>query len=867
MLTVFEARRADVRERNGEVAAVLFTLREVSGFAVAGVRARWGRSGRTVLQESGSRASRLDALRMDVRFAVRTLWRSPGFTGVAVLVLAIGIGASVAIFSVVDAVMLRPLPLREPDRLVAMWEENVERGWTRAQVAPANYLDWRERLTLFDDMAGYLEYYTGLLVEGPGGSVRVQANEVTGNFFDVLGVRPLLGEALTDAETWSDGQRAVVLSERVWRGVYGADPGVIGRTVALNRVPVVVVGVMPAGFRFPREETDVWLPMLWDRSDRTEVWFRRAHSLRVVGRLERAVSMDVAEAELRALMGTLEREYPETNRAMQAGLGPLRTWLVGDTRGPLLALLGAVSVLLLIACVNVANLLLVRGIGRRHELAVRGALGALPGRLARQLLTETVVLATLAGAAGVVIGLITTRALASRLPASIETVQPIVLDGRALFFALAVTLASALLFGVLPALRGARSECGLVLKQSGRTSSSRASLRAGNVLVAAEVALALMLVTGAALLARSAWQLGRVDPGFNARNVLSFTLSIPTAGYEHRDAVLSFQSTLLERVRVLPGVRSAGATTQMPLTGEGWGSDFAAAGWTDGRHGKEVRHREIHPGFFETLGVPLHRGRALDARDGPGGQPAVLINQALAERFFADREPIGQRIAFDALPDSNSFWRTIVGVVGNVRQYDLRAEARPEFSAPATQDWNRTVHFMVGADSDPMRLVPAIRAIVRDLDANLPIFDVQLLDRVRERAYVKERFVVAMFTGFAAVAFLLALVGVYGVAAQAVRRRTHEIGIRMALGAERRDVLGLVVGAVMRVVTAGVLVGLAAACESTRLIAGLLFGIAPADPITFAAVAITLAIAGLLACMVPARRATRADPVAALRAE
>ncbi|HEX2189455.1 MAG TPA: ABC transporter permease [Longimicrobiaceae bacterium] len=809
-----------------------------------------------------------DALRQDAAFALRTLRRSPGFSAVAVLTLALAVGANTAIFSAVSGVLLRPLPFADPDRLVMLWEENPEKDWHAVSAAPANLLDWREQVPAFQDVAGYAEFADRVTLTGAGEPQALSAAQVTGNFFSVLGVRAEHGRTLRDEETWAGPEPVAVISRRAWIRSFGADPEVVGRVVQVDGRPVRVVGVVPPGIDLPVEGVDVWLPMAWDPAARQQTWFRRAHWVRPVARLRPGVPLDAADAQLQTVVRRLQAQYPETNRLMGAGMTPLHEFLVGDTRTPLLVLLGAVGLLLLLACANVGNLLLVRATGRQRELAVRSALGAGRRRLVRQVATESLVLSAVAGGAGLLLGWGGTRVLGALRPPELLAEGQIALDWRVLVYTLAVTAASGLLFGLVPAAWTSRAPLGQGLRAGGRaTGLGRNARRVTGALVVAEVAVALLLVVGAGLLLRSFRELREVEPGFESRGVLAVTLVLPAAEYDTDEKVAAFYGELVRRAGALPGVVDAGAVRKLPLTDPSWSSDFSVAGRGPDEYGVDVLHREVTPGYFRTLRVPLLRGRGFTPADRAGAPMAVVVNEALARRYFPGEDPVGQRIAFDRVPDESSVWRTIVGVVGSERQDGLADEPRPEIFAPVAQDPTRGMVLVLRAHGDPMTLAPAVRRTVAGLDPDLVPYEVQTLDGVRADSIARQRFLMALLAAFAGVALVLALVGVYGVLAQAVRQRAQEMGIRLALGARPRDVLWLVVRHGLALVAAGIGVGLGAALVATRAVESLLYGVRPTDPPTFAAVAGLLALAGLAAGVVPALRASRTEPATVLRAE
>jgi putative ABC transport system permease protein len=806
----------------------------------------------------------------DARYALRTLRKTPALAVAAVLTLALGIGANTAIFSAVNAVILRPLPFTDPDRLAMIWEENPDKGWHQSVVAPANALDWREQVHAFEDLAMYNGSNGRVTLTGAGAGEPVVAvdRRVTGNFFSVLGVRAQLGRMLRDDETWGGDQRVVVISDHLWRERFGADSGIVGRTIQLEGADFQVVGVTPPGFAFPDESVDLWLPTRWSMEDRARVWFRRAHWPRAVARLRPGVSLDRANAELQTVVRRLQQQYPETNTRMGGGMTPLHEFLVGDTRLPLLVLLSAVSLLLLIACANVGNLLLVQAAGREREAALRLALGAGRGRLVRQALAESLVLSALGGAAGLALGWWGTRILAALQPAGMLPVRDVSVSWSVLGYVLLMTTASGLLFGIAPALWSGRRAPVEVLNEGGRSGSEgRRMRRWGDTLVVAEVALALLLTLGAGLLTRSFAELRNVDPGFDASGTLTASISLPGIRYDSEGKMTSFFDRLLERARALPGVRDAGAVSKLPLTGTEWSSDFAIAGRRADEYGTEVVHREVTPGYFRTMRVPLLAGRTFTDEDRLDTPRVVIINEALAKKFFRGQDPIGQKLAFDKVPDSASVWRIIVGVVGNEHQVEMAAEPRIEIFAPVTQDTRSEMTVVLRTDSDPALLGPSLRRLVKELDPALAIGSMKTMTAVRAESLARQRFLTTLLTVFAAIGMLLALIGVYGVMAQLARRRSREMGIRIALGASAPRIERMVVGHALRLVAIAVVVGTGVALVTTRALGALLYNVAPVDPTTFIVVPLLLGLTAAVATWVPARQAGRSDPAVVLRGE
>jgi putative ABC transport system permease protein len=815
------------------------------------------------------RSSYLDGVRRDLRYAVRTLGRHPTFAATAVLVLAIGIGATSAIFSAANAFLFRPLPFGDADRLVMLYETNPEFGWTHGSAAPANALDWREQVGPLEDIALFSDFVARSTFVRDGEPTLLGTTNVTGNFFSVLGVAPELGRTFRWEETWQGSDAVAVLSHAAWREVFGSDPGIVGRTIEVGTTELEVVGVMPARFTFPSDEVQLWTPWGWDPADRDATWFRRAHWVRPVARLAPGATVPRAAAALQVVVDRLQAEYPETNRVMGAGLMPVRDFLVMDVRRPLQLLLGAVLLLLALACADVANLLLVRADDRGREVAVRFALGAGRGRVARLLLTEGLVLAGVGGALGLGLGWIGVRAIAAVRPIGIEGATSLALDGRVLLFTLATSVLCGLAFGLAPALRTAPGgEVQAVLKEGGsRGTAGRRRMRTVNALVALEVALAMVLAAGAGLMVRSFWHLRNVDPGVRTENVLAVEFTIPSSRYPDRDAVLAFQDVFQERLEARPGIERVGLIGHLPLAGPSWSSQFQAAGWPPERVGLEIVHRRADAAYFDALDVPLLDGRMFGPEDGADAPNVVVINETLAAEHFPGEDPIGQRIAYDRVATEESIWYRIIGIVGDQLQVGPAEPARAEVFENRRQDWNRTNWFVIRTAGDAAGATSTARAVLHQLDPLVPLARVRALREVWRDSMARQAFVLTLLAAFGAMALLLAAVGVYGVTAQAARRRTHEIGIRMALGAGASAVVGLMVRQGLRVVGVGLAAGLAGALALTGTLDSFLYGVPPNDPATLAAVAALLAAVAGLASFLPARRATRSDPARTLRTE
>jgi predicted permease len=806
----------------------------------------------------------------DVRYAIRTLWRDRALTFAGVMTLALGIGATTAVFSAVNAVMLRQLPFARPDRLVEVWEENPDRNWYKNVVAPANYLDWSEQVQAFDGVAAYTDYATQVTLLGQGEPTLLKATYVTGNFFRVLGAGPRLGRGFEDKDTWDDGQRPAVITDHVWRTHFRSDPDIIGKSMSLGgRLPWQIVGVMPEGFAFPSPDIDVILPTLFAHANRDQVFFRRAHWLRTVARLKPGVSHDAANASLQTVVKRLQEQYPVTNTRMGAGITPLHEWIVGSTKRPLVVLLAAASVLLLIACANVGNLLLVHALARARDVSLRFALGATRGRVARQALTESLVLSSIGGLTGFAIGWAGARALLTMQPTGMLPVRDISVDYRVLAFAILVTTISGLLFGMAPAVISTKQSPADALNASSRTFTGGRVRRWGRHLVVAEVALAVMLTVGAGLLLRSYQALSNVPPGFDAKGVLTATLNVPGSRYDSASKVVHFYTTLVDRLQSLPQVEHAAVIRQLPVTVTSWSSDFSVEGRPLGEHGTEVVHREVLGDYFRAMRVPLVKGRFFTSADDRDAEMVVIINETLAKTYFKDSDPIGQRLTFDRVPDTASTWRTIVGVVGSEHQASLAQPSRPEIFAPLARDVSRGMTMVVRAkgDRDPLLLVSPVRAVVRGLDSLIALQDVRAMTAVHANAMSRERFTSMLVLVFAVTGIVLALVGVFGVLAQLVQSRWRELGIRLALGAQRGQVRWLIVRHGMTMLTLGIGAGLLVSLGATRVLATLLYEIRPTDGLTYGVVALLILGVGVLAAWIPAWRASSANPATTLRSD
>lgn len=796
----------------------------------------------------------------NLRLVLRGLLKRPSFTLLVLGTLGVGIGATTAIFSAVNEVMLRPLAVRDPSRLVMLWESNEERGWHQVQVAPANALDWREQVSAFEDVALVNEtpLSRGLSATGTA-TVPVTAVELSGNALSMLGARPMLGRTFRMDETWADAAPVVVLGHDVWLSQFHADSGIVGKSIRLDGTSYEVIGVLAGGFKYPVTNTDLFVTFRWTAARRASIWFRQAHVERAIARLKPGVSLAQASQELAGVSTRLAAQYPNTNRGMKAGMTPLHRFLVGDRRLSLLLLLGAVGLLQLIVCANVANLMLARALTRRQELAVRSALGAGRRRLLWEVLGESLAFAVLGSIIGLTLGVYGLDAIQAMRPDGLPDLV-FRLDWRMLAFTAALAVTSAMLAGIHPALVSSRIDVQAQLAEGGRTGSAgRSGLLAAHALTAFEVAVAVILVAGAGLLVRSIGKLRDVDPGVNMDNVLTFEVSPPSGIYHSDPEKLVFAQRFLERIERIPGVVNAGAARVLPFTGPGWSSDFTMEGWPTDRYGVEVRHFEASAGYFRALQVPLLEGELLPDQLLPDRPRPVLVNKAFVDRYFPGESPLGRRVTFDRVPDSTSWWYTIIGVVGNERM-ELASETPPQIIGHLSSDTPGNMQYVVKTTTSPSGLVPQVRAALAAIDPEVPLRRVRTMNQVALDALAADRYLMVLLGVFAVVALGLAVVGVYGVAAQAARARTREIGIRLALGATTRDVLRTLMTRGLGFVAVGVAAGIGGALASGRVLGRLLFRVEPTDPLTLASVAALLFIVAVAAIIAPARKATRLDP-------
>jgi putative ABC transport system permease protein len=807
----------------------------------------------------------MQTLWQDLSYGARMLMKYPGFTLIAVLTLALGIGANTAIFSVVNGVLLRPLPFDEAERLVRVYVTVPARSLRMNPVSYLNFADYRAQNSVFASMAAY----SGASATFTGGVAPEQIEGVaaSGDLFAALNARPAAGRLFTSADQEQGHKNIVVISHGLWQRSFGGDPKIVGRQVTLDATLYTVIGVMPHGFRFPIEQskTDYWVPLNPQSEMNQE---RGMNYLSVAARLKAGVSLEQAQAEMSAIASRLEQDYRDKNAGRGINLVPLHEALTGNVRRALLVLLAAVGFVLLIACVNVANLQLARAASRGREMAIRSALGAAPRRIVRQLLTESLLIAALGGAIGLLLAAWSIDLLAASLPEDIPRAGGVGLDARALGFTAAITLLTSLAFGFAPALQSSRADLTESLKEGGRgvgAGAGRSRLR--NLLVVTEVALSLVLLIGAGLLLKSFRHLLDVNPGFDPHGVLTATVALPNGSYREEARQSAFFQQALSRIAALPGVAAAGVVDPMPLGGSMAMNGFSIEGRPAPSAGERpaTNSRIISADYLKALGIPLLRGRALSERDHAAAPQVMLINESFARHYFPNENPLGQRIRLTIAP---KFVAEIVGVVGDVKHRGLDREAGPEAYVSYLQVPTPIMSLVVrGASGDPLRLAASVRQAVEQVDKDQPLADVKPMAAWLDESVARQSFNLLLFAVFAAVALLLAAIGIYGVISYSVAERTHEIGIRVALGAGRKDVLRLVVGQGLRLTLAGIFGGLAGAFALTRWMTELLFGVTPTDPLTYFGVVALLVLVALLACWIPARRATQVDPMIALRCE
>ena len=797
----------------------------------------------------------------DFRYAFRQLIKAPSFTIVAILTLALGIGACTAIFSVVNAVLLRPLDYPQPDRIVNIRETNLPQ-FPEFSVSPPNYLDWEKQTKSYEYIAAYSG--AGLNLTGEGEPQRLVGVKATAHYFDVYGIKPTLGRFLLPEEDAVGKNHVVVLSHGFWQRVFGGARDVVGRPIQLNGEPYQVVGVAPPGFGLA-SKVDAWTPMAF-KPDETANDARGGHYINVVGRLKPGVSVTQAKAELDVIATQLAKQYPDSNKGWGIFMMPVQDYTVRDVKPVLYTLLGAVGCVLLIACANLANLLLARATARSREISIRAALGAGRARLVRQLLTESVVLAVCGGVSGIILAWLGLDALLALAPTSLPRISEIHLDLGVLLFSLALSVFTGLVFGIAPAWLAARADVNEALKQGTRGSTeggARGRLR--SALVVIEVTFALVLLGGAGLLARSFMQLARVDPGFIPENATLLRLSLPQKKYAEKDQQTAFANALLERVKTLPGVQAAGVTHSMPLVGDYvLGFNIEGRPHIDPSDLPNTNYYSVTPDYFRAMGIRLIRGRIFTPQDDAKAPRVAIINETMARQFFPNEDPIGKRINITNGPDT---WREIVGIVGDIKQYGVDKATSAQSYEPFAQVPFTSLNVVIRTNGSPAALLGALRPAVYAVDKDQPVGIIRPLEEIMAESIARQRFAMTLLSVFSAVALVIAAVGIYGVMAYNVVQRTGEFGIRMALGAQQRDVLRLVLTQGGKLIGLGLGIGLLATLGASRALGSMLFNTSAYDPITLTSITLLLGAVALVACFFPANRATKVNPIEALRTE
>jgi len=809
----------------------------------------------------------MQTLWQDLRYGARMLMKNPGFTLVAVITLALGIGANTAIFSVVNRVLLFRLPYKDAGRLVMVWGSNPQQGADIDLVSPADLADWRTQNTMFEDLAATSDAQFNLT--GMGEPELLIGYRLAANFFQVAGAQPALGRAFTPEEDRAGAPGVVILSHRLWQRRFGADPNALGRNVTLNGNPYTVIGVMAAGFQHP-QRSELWTPLRLNSLEANQANDRSFRNLRVVGRLKSGVTLEQAQMEMSRVARRLADQHPDTNAGQGVKIVSLREQYAGDIKPTLLALLGAVGFVLLIACANVANLLLARSTARRREIAVRTALGAWRGRLIRQFLTESFLLALVGGALGLLLTLWSANLLVALFPNNVDNldipvVEAIPIDGRVLGFSLLISLLTGVIFGLAPAWQASKQELSQALKESGaNTTTGMSGRRMRGLLVVSEMALAVLLLIGAGLMVKSFWRLLQGDLGLNPKNVLTMEVLLSPQKYGDGGQRRAFLQDVMQRIENLPGVEGAGATNFLPLTGFWDIASFRIEGRPAPRPNEEpsADNRVVTERYFLTMGIRLLRGREFDGRDREGAQPVVIINETMARRYWPNEDPIGARINFG---QGNS--AEIVGVVNDVKSFGLEEQTHPDIYRPYAQAPFRLIAFAVRAGGDPLSLVAAVKNAIYAVDKDQPVFKVITMEKLAAESITLRRVSMLLVGGLSALALILAAIGIYGVMSYTISQQRREIGLRLALGAQANDVMKLVIVQGMKPALFGMTIGLLSSFALTRLIKGLLFGVSATDPATFIVISILLGGVALVACWIPARRATKVDPMVALRCE
>jgi len=809
----------------------------------------------------------MDSLFKDIRYGLRGLLKHPGFTGIVVITLALGIGASTSIFSVVDSVLLRRLPYRNAERIVAIQEINP--AGKRIQTTSGNFLDWRTQNTVFQHLSAIRQGPVNLALADQ--AERVELAQTNADFFDVFGLTPTYGRLFIPQDEQAGHQPVAVVSHALWQRRFGSDPSLVGKPITLDGNPYTVIGIAPPGFKYP-DKTEVWLPPLQrvpELYPGQDLENRRMGYLTVVALLKPGVSVRQAATEMDTITGRLRQQYPDTNNRRFNRVVSMHEHLIGETNKLLWLLLGAVTFVLLIACANVANLLLANSAARHKEMAIRTALGASRWRVMRQLFTESTILALSGGAVGLLIAYWGLTAITKLLPRDFPRLDEIQLDLRVLAFTFAASVLTGILFGLAPALQISRPDVQGTIKESGRgLSGSLRKSRLRQTLIIGEVALSVVLLAGAGLLFRSFMQLQSVETGFVSQQVLTARLTVAGPNYTENPQLVRFFTQVVEKVSALPGVQDAGLINTLPLD-KGPTSAFRVEGRPITTIDKwpGANYRVVTPNYFRAMSIPVVQGRVYTDRDNDNAPYVMVINQALADSVFPGENPVGKRLTFGNMDNGQPRWFEIVGVVANVRSLELREQAESELYFSALQDMWPRMSLVVRSSVDPESLGASVRNVVNEIDKTVPVSMVQSMEHVVSESITQPRFNLFLLGLFSTVALLLSAAGIYGVTAYSVTQRTHELGIRLALGAQVNDVLKMILGQGMAVIGVGLVLGLVAAFGLMRLLRSLLFGVGENDPVTFVAITVVLFVVALLACYIPARRATKVDPLEALRYE
>lgn len=819
----------------------------------------------------------MSALSQDLRYGFRVMRKSPGFVIIAVLALALGTGTNTAIFSLVNALLLRPISYENPDRLAMVWEKSVKRGFGQIPTSLSNFTDLRTGNETFEDLGAFTD--SSFNLTGAAEPEKVMGVRVTASLLSLLGRQPLKGRLFLEGEDQPQASHVLILSHHLWQRGFGSNANLVGQTVALNGESYTVVGVMPPDFKFPptfsatvassaytTPNADLWVPLMIEAVPPP----RDVRALYMIGRLKPGVTATAAQAEMNVIASRLQKEYPAADADMEVDVIPLQQQVTGDVRPALLVLFGAVGCVLLIACANVANLLLAKASGRQKEVAVRIALGATRFRIIRQLLTESMLLSIAGGLLGSIIGILAVRQLIAFAPSSLPMPDQVGIDGRVLLFTLFLAVFTSFIFGLAPALQASKSDLNETLKEGGRGNSGSAKQnRVRSLLVIVEVALALVLLIGAGLMIKSFVRLQNVNPGFNPENLITLELQLPQNKYGEKAQQAAFQQQLVQRLAEVPGVQSAGAVNNLPFSGTELNNGVTIEGRPPVANANErprAFFRDISPNYFQAMGIPLRQGRSFADSDNKDAPAVVIINEAAARRFYPNEDPLGKRFKRGRAESQNP-WVMVVGIVGGVSHTTLGLPSQPEVYLPFQQNPDATITLVARTKSDPRALAAAVRREVSAVDKDLPVSNIKFMDEIVAGSVSQPRVYALLLGIFAALALVLAAIGIYGVISYSVTQRTHEIGIRMALGAPAKNVLALIIKQGMALALVGIFLGLLVSLALTRVLASQLYGVSSTDPATFTAISLLLMLVAIIACYIPALRATKVDPMIAVRCE